>query len=132
MTNDRKYFLLVDDDPLNNILSKMALKKGLGDVIIKEFIDPELALDYIQKAADIEYAGKKLTIFLDINMPSISGWEFIDRFNTFSELIKSQFDIYILSSSIDPSDIQRAELSALVIDFLEKPLKKERIIELFG
>lgn len=65
-------------------------------------------------------------------MPTLSGWEFLQSFSTFPHSIKKQFDIYMLSSSIDPADIERAKLNPLVIDFIEKPMNREVLEQLFG
>jgi len=126
-----KQFLLVDDDSLNNKLSKMALKHSFGEVEVKEFVDPEMALKFIENEYDHQQFKEKTTLFLDLNMPNLTGWEFLDIFKTFTERVKNQFTIYILSSSIDPSDIQRATLNPLVKDFIEKPLNKVNVHKFF-
>ena len=127
-----KRFLIVDDDPQNNSLSKMALKKSLGEVEVKDFIIPEVALEYIKTEFEHKPHAEKTTLFLDINMPTLTGWEFLEKFETFAEPIKNQFNIYMLSSSVDPSDIQRAKLNPLVKDFIEKPLNKALLTRMFG
>ena len=132
MPNSAKRFLLVDDDPVNNYLNKMILKKSLGAMDVMDFIVPEKALEYIETEFAHYLSVEKITLFLDINMPTLTGWEFLDKFQTFTEAIKKQFNIYILSSSIDPADIQRATLNPLVIDFIEKPLNKEILTKMFG
>lgn len=132
MTNLAKRFILVDDDPFSNLLAKMVLKKSLGEVEVKDFTIPELALEYIQTEYEAKQSEEQTTLFLDINMPSLTGWEFIDKFETFTESIKAQFKIYMLSSSVDPADIQRAKLNPLVIDFIEKPINKSFLIKTFG
>jgi len=131
MKTSTKRFLLVDDDPLNNMITKMALKNTLGEIELKEFLIPELALEYIENEYKQEHLEGQTTLLLDINMPTLTGWEFLDKFKTFSNSIKNQFDIYILSSSIDPADIEQAKLHPLVIDFIEKPIKKEAILKTF-
>lgn len=117
-------FLIIDDDPFSNALSKIVLRKLLGEVEIKDFVSPELALEYIITDYTNTNLEEKTTLFLDINMPTMTGWEFLDTFQTFTESVKNQFNIYMLSSSIDPADIERARLNPLVIDFIEKPLNK--------
>ncbi len=131
MTKSVKRFLIVDDDSATNFLSKMALRKLLGEIDVKDFVMPETALDYI--ATHFEHLhDEKTTLFLDINMPTLTGWEFLDKFQTFKEPIKNQFNIYILSSSIDPADIERAKHNPLVTDFIEKPLNKAVLTKLFN
>jgi response regulator RpfG family c-di-GMP phosphodiesterase len=132
MINSAKRFLIVDDDPLNNTISKMILKQSLGGVEIKDFLFPELALKYIETEFVNIKLNEKTTLFLDINMPVLSGWEFLDKFETFAEPIKQQFDIYMLSSSVDSADIKRARLNPLIIDFIEKPLNKAVLTKIFG
>jgi CheY-like chemotaxis protein len=132
MTKSIKRFLLVDDDPLNNYLSKVVLEMSLGVVEIKDFVNPELALNYIENEFEYKPLEEKTILFLDINMPTLSGWEFLDKFNKLEEAIKNQFSIYMLSSSIDPFDIERVKLNPYLIDFIEKPLDKTIIAEMFS
>jgi len=127
-----KQIILVDDDAINNFLSKMVIQKNLVNVEVRDFLVPELALSYIETEFENKAFESKTTLFLDINMPTLTGWEFLDILETFSESIKTHFDIYILSSSINPNDIQRAKLNPLVIDIIEKPLNKEIVAKLFG
>jgi len=132
MTQAAKRFLIVDDDKTNNLITKMAIKKSLSEVEIVEFIVPEAALEYI-KAEYLKHPKEdKTTILLDINMPTLNGWEFLEEFDTFTESIKRQFNIYILSSSIDLGDIQQAKVNPLVIDFIEKPLNKTVLSQIFS
>lgn len=132
MTNLAKRFILVDDDPFSNLLARMVLKKSLGEVEVKDFAIPELALEYIHTEFEANHSEERTTLFLDINMPTLTGWEFIEKFETFTESIKAQFNIYMLSSSVDPADIQRVKLNPLVIDFIEKPINKAFLIKTFG
>lgn len=65
-----------------------------------------------------------------INMPTMSGWEFLDKFESLDKKIKNQFRIYIMSSSIDPSDRQKAGKNKNVEDYIEKPLSEEIVISI--
>jgi len=132
MTMLAKRFLIVDDDPINNILSRKVLENSLGQVEVKEFVIPERALEYIESEFEGSQTKERTTLLLDINMPTLTGWEFLETFETFSDPIKNKFNIYILSSSIDPADIQRAKQNPLVIDFIEKPLNKVTLTKMFG
>jgi len=132
MTPSTPQFLIVDDDKLNNFLTRMAIKKSFEEAEIIEFIASEEALTYMEKEFTKNPDTKKATLFLDINMPTVTAWEFLEKFDTFAEAIKMQFDIYILSSSIDLMDIQRAKNHPLVLDFIEKPLNKTILAKLFS
>ncbi len=132
MTTAQKRFLIVDDDPHNNILTKIVLKKILGEVLVQDFVAPEKGLEYIRSESSRNPEGEKTVLLLDINMPNITGWEFLDIFETMDDRTKSQYDIYILSSSIDPRDIKKAKENPLVIDFIEKPLGVNMMLKLFA
>lgn len=127
-----KQFLIVDDDPQNNSLSRMAIRKVLGNVPVKDFEVPETGLEYIGKDFETGSSDEKTVLLLDINMPTMTGWEFLEEFDKLSENIKMQFQIFMLSSSVDPSDIERATSNPLVTDFIEKPLNKEDLEKMFG
>lgn len=127
-----KQFLIVDDDPQNNSLSRMAIRKVLGNVPVKDFEVPETGLEYIGKDFETGSSDEKTVLLLDINMPTMTGWEFLEEFDKLNENIKMQFQIYMLSSSVDPSDIERATSNPLVTDFIEKPLNKEDLEKMFG
>ena len=132
MPTSAKQFLIVDDDPITNLLSKKILGQLFGEVEIKDFVNPELALEYIETELEHKQLQEKITLFLDINMPNLTGWEFLDVFGTFPDSIKNQFNIYMLSSSVDSADIQQAKLNPLVVDFIEKPLNKGIVTKIFS
>ena len=62
-------------------------------------------------------------IFLDINMPSMTGWEFLEHFDKLDDTIKSKFRIFILSSSVDQRDKEKAEGIQYISDYLKKHLQ---------
>lgn len=111
--------LLVEDDETTNFISKLILKSaGIDDV--KEALNGKEAFDYIENACpDI--------IFLDIKMPVMDGWEFLDEKKTKAPCKKLK--IAMLTSSVHPVDKKRAENYPCVIAYLEKPLTKEKIDE---
>jgi len=132
MTHIPKRFILVDDDVLNNILTKMILKKSFDEVHINVFTVPEDGLEFMKSQPSHNKPNGKIILFLDINMPSLSAWEYLEAFELLDASIKERYDIYILSSSVDPKDINRAKENFHVKDFIEKPLKKEILLNMFG
>ena len=68
-----KQFLIVDDDPQNNSLSRMAIRKVLGNVPVKDFEVPETGLEYIGKDFETGSSDEKTVLLLDINMPTMTN-----------------------------------------------------------
>nr|MCH9659865.1 response regulator [Bacteroidota bacterium] len=86
-----------------------AVKSGLG------------ALEYLQSAA-VDNCPKPNLIFLDINMPGMNGWEFLDAFNALDNSITAGIKIILLSTSSDPDEVKKSMLQYNVEDFISKPL----------
>lgn len=114
--------LCVDDDPITLMLCKKVIIKANFSNTILTAKNGEDALQYFDSI--IAQKEKKLPqlIFLDLNMPVMDGWEFLDNFNTekYSEVNSTR--IIILSSTIDPEDLQKSKKYPMVIDFLSKPI----------
>lgn len=91
----------------------------------------EEALEYINNTINTQSTTPDI-IFLDIKMPKIDGFGFLERYEKFPSTITSLCRVYMLSSSIDPDDINKAMKSKHVYDFIEKPLTKEKIEKLFS
>jgi len=121
-------FIIVDNDPVNNLLCGLAIKDAVVDADILDFTDPLKAFDYM--SADNESNNSMNILLLDINMPVWSGWDFVDHFDKLDEQTKGRFKIYMLSSSIDNNDKQRALENKNVTDYIEKPLTEEKVFSL--
>lgn len=132
MSKSTKNFMLVDDDIFCNLLTKKSIEIIINGAEVKDFVSPELALNFIETEFENKHSEEKTMLFLDINMPTLTAWEFLDEFEKFEASLKKQFKIYILSSSIDPAEIQRAKLHPDVIDFIEKPINKDFLKNMFS
>jgi CheY-like chemotaxis protein len=122
-------FILIDDDPMNNLICKLTIEMALDQSDIRAFVNPEVAFDYIQN----DFAEHKelfALVLLDINMPIMSGWEFLELFDNLSFQIKDRVRICILSSSIDERDKERSYANKNVSDFLVKPLTDKDILRI--
>jgi len=121
-------YILIDDDDLCNEVSRMVLEDAFGEADIKAFTRPEKALEFIEK--EYKKNSGSTILFLDINMPGIDGWQFLDRYDKLSEKIKRQINIYMLSSSIDRADRDKAVANRNVEGFISKPLDFEIVTAL--
>ena len=120
-------FILFDDDPVNNTLCHITLRNSFKDAEIKTFTIPAKGFQYISKEVNFNLP-KKTILFLDINMKGMTCWEFLDRFEQLEDKIKSKYKIFILSASLNPADKERAAENKNVVSYIEKPLTKEKII----
>jgi CheY-like chemotaxis protein len=121
-------FIIIDNDPVNNLLCGLAIKDAVVDADIVDFTNPLNAFEYI--SANNESNNTMNILLLDINMPIWSGWDFADHFEKLDEKIKKHFKIYMLSSSIDNNDKLRAVENKNVVDYIEKPLTEEKVFSL--
>lgn len=121
-------FIVIDDDMINNMLCKIVIRQAAAKCEILTFESPEDGLDYFNRGYTKN--GVPTVLFLDINMPTWSGWEFLDNFDLLDKEIKDQVIVFMLSSSVDPSDKQRAIENRNVTGYLEKPLTTEKISDI--
>lgn len=66
-------------------------------------------------------------VFLDLSMPIMDGWEFLDEYSVLRSGIAKQNNLYVLSSSVSPHDVERSKQYSFVVDFCVKPLSKDLI-----
>ena len=126
-----KRFIIVDDDSTNNIICKLSLSRLCPSIEIKTFLNPEKALHYIKTYYETKEDTTPTVLFLDINMPIISGWKFLEIFNNFSDAIKAQFKFYMLTASIDHLDQEKAASNLRIEKYLSKPLSTKLIQSIF-
>ncbi len=115
---------IIDDDNIYiNLVSKIIELKGLSESILV-FNNGKEALDFFQESIynDIQVEVPQV-IFLDINMPIMDGWEFLNEFSKIKNEISDVIDLYVVSSSINSKDIERAKSIDVVSDYLAKPIK---------
>ena len=124
-----KTVLCVDDDPITLMLSKMVLNKAsFCNELVTEKDGEEAILYFENLLITNNNDNYPKLIFLDLNMPIMNGWEFLDAFiekelhHTFKEI-----KVIILSSTVDPNDIEKSKKYPIVIKFLPKPINKEML-----
>ncbi len=116
--NNSRHILLVDDDDIFNMLHSEVLKRLMTDITIDVFKSGTEVLAYLEQHPDtpIDF------IFLDIRMPVMGGFEVLDAMTAMGENRFNDTRIYVLSSTLDERDLQRAKATPLVDDFIGKPM----------
>ena len=122
--NQYTKFIIIDDDVSNNYLCKYIIHHVAREVEIIDFVSAIAGLDYISASfKDADESGSAV-LFLDIKMPIMDGWEFLEKFDLLPSSIKEKISIYILTSSIDNSDRMKADENPYVKNYVVKPLTK--------
>lgn len=122
---------VVDDDSVFQFTTSRMLKAtNLTDNIL-EFHNGQMALDFLNDHATNPTKLPDI-IFLDINMPVMDGWMFLAEFQKMKEKFSKKARIYMVSSSIDPRDLNRARSNPEVSDYVEKPVSLTKFSELLG
>jgi len=119
---------VVEDDKANNFLCQMTLEE-VGITNFKMFLRAEPVLEELKKLVDSKQEFPSL-ILLDINMPAMDGWAFLEQFRNFPEEARMKTSIYLFSTSDHPNDVAKKELYPEVLDFLAKPLSEDVAITL--
>ncbi|MFV8281520.1 response regulator [Christiangramia marina] len=112
---------LVDDQPISNFITKKLLEIEGYRGTVKDFTNPCEAMEFVSEDRDA-------IIFLDLNMPEMNGWEFL-------EMLQSRncsHRIIILTSSTSKIDVDKAKDYPAVIKYMVKPMNKQKFSELSG
>lgn len=123
--------LLIDDDEPTNFLNKMIIE-GTGFVNeVKVVQSAREALDYLSGKQLSNTGGKLPTpelIFLDINMPAMDGWEFLEKYDKLSSEQKAAIIVVMLTTSFNPEDELKASRISYISSYRNKPLTQEIIM----
>ncbi|MGG7661718.1 response regulator [Dyadobacter sp. BHUBP1] len=113
-------FFLIDDSAFDLfIYEKLLIKSGITNSV-KTFNSARDALKHLIAQAE---SLPDTIILLDLQMPDMNGFEFIDEFDRLPEALREKVRIFMLSSTIDTRDIEKAKASQHIIDLLPKPLE---------
>jgi response regulator of citrate/malate metabolism len=121
--------MLIDDDPDDNFIHERVIRKSNAAEMVIAMKTASSALEYLKSKEDINNTHPDL-IFLDINMPGMNGWEFLQEYNKLDIQFRSQVIIIMLTTSDNPTDKMKATLANGICAFKTKPLTKEMLEEI--
>src|SRR6185312_7157193 len=126
--NNPRDFIIIDDDAINNRLCRKVIEKVYPNASITDFTRAQDGFEHITKTySSAPRDASKTILLLDINMPIMNAWDFLEAYEKLDARIKDQISIYMLSSSVDKADMARAQSNKYVEYYLIKPLTKESI-----
>ncbi|MFN6945767.1 MAG: response regulator [Cytophagaceae bacterium] len=120
---------LVDDDSIFQFLTSKIIKDTQLVDQLKIFSNGLEAINFLKSVSGDPEKLPEI-ILLDLAMPIMDGWQFLEEYMLLQPRLGKKIVIYIVSSSIDPSDLQRAASINAVTDYVVKPISKAKLIEL--
>ncbi len=119
MVKDKLHFIVVDDSKLDCFIAEKIIQNTGKAESVRTFQQASEALNYVKSLT--EQKGETV-IFVDIQMPVMNGFEFVESFETIPHEQRSSYSIYMLSSSINENDIARVKGYTSIRQFVNKPL----------
>ena len=118
---------IVDDDPIYVFATKKVMR--MAD-FCESFLVFSNGKEALESLSAIILAGAKMpeVILLDLNMPVMDGWQFLDEFTRIQP--PKKITIYIVTSSIDPEDVERAKAYADVHNYIVKPVTEKSLMDI--
>ncbi len=120
---------VIDDDAVYNYTVKRAFDTARFTKKLLMFPNGQMALDYFTSHIN-DLSSLPDLVLLDVNMPVLDGWQFLERFTMLKPNIGKKITIYIISSSIMEEDLARAKAISEVTDYIIKPITPEKLISI--
>lgn len=131
--SEKKKIAVIDDDEVFQLIIKKQIEMKNIECDILNFYNGQEAIDFFK---NLETEGSNGSVpdlvMLDVNMPVKDGWGFLEDYAHISDSIKSKVSLYMVTSSVIQSDIDRAENNNDIVGFVSKPLTNERLEEIFA
>nr|WP_294949272.1 response regulator [uncultured Mucilaginibacter sp.] len=124
--------LLIDDDLATNFIHTKIIERASVGATVKAITNVSEALDFLtfsgayQNTPEIPRPG---LILLDINMPGLNGWDFMNAYHQLDESMKAKAVVVMVSTSLNPDDKNRALIDKEIVTFITKPIRPENLTE---
>jgi two-component SAPR family response regulator len=119
-------FIVIDDDMINNMICNKIIQLTFPGVSVKTFSDPVAGLSYL-RANYAEGLNNHVILFLDINMPAVSGWDVLDKIRDFSAGFFDKTQIFLISPLINDVENEKALNNKMIKGYVPKPLSRHKL-----
>ncbi len=120
-------FFLIDDDTMSNYIDTKLIQRLMLVQEVKVFNYANIALDELKRLLLIEPIKFPDVILLDIHMPYMNGWQFLEEYEKFPKAVLKKCKLFMFSSSVNPNDIEKSKSYKAVKGFISKPLTSDKL-----
>jgi two-component SAPR family response regulator len=121
-------FIVIDDSKLDCFIAEKIIRNTQNCMSVKTFLQASDALDFIAR----NRAERDTVVLVDIQMPIMNGFDFVEAFEKMDPGTTKNYNIYIISSSINENDVMRVQKYSSVRQFINKPLTTTNLNNLLG
>jgi CheY-like chemotaxis protein len=123
-------FIIIDDSELDCFIAQRLLKHSNKNLTVKAFQNAGQVLEIIRESSKED--DQATIILLDLQMPLMNGFDFVEEFEKFPAEVQRNYKIAILSSTKNPTDVYKILAYKTVNSIIEKPLTKEKLLSLLS
>lgn len=134
-SNGQSYYavMLIDDNEIDNLINQKMIEAANISEHIYTHTGARSAIEFLRNLEKLDKETKNVmpeVIFLDIDMPLMDGFQFLDEFDKLSEGTKKKCKVVMLTSSINPQDVNKSKRYSYVKKYINKPLSQDNLAKL--